>query len=46
MVVECVDGVWCVAAPWLPDIVTAPTWFEAWELAVRKRYENRAASAA
>jgi hypothetical protein len=37
MAVEFVDGVWLVTVPWLPEVVEASSWYEAWELAVRSR---------
>jgi hypothetical protein len=40
MVVEIVDGAWIIDAPWLDEPVTAPTWYEAYELALRARWRK------
>ncbi len=37
MVVEIVDGMYVIDAPWLKEPVIAPTWYEAYELAMRAR---------
>jgi len=40
MLVERIDGLWIVDAPWLAEPIVAGTWFEAWERAMRVLAES------